>query len=319
MVQPRLGEVLELIHSSPRRFRTARAVGRTGDERWRFWWAGDARWRFERDCPGGVQVEVRAGPTWWTVDPGGQAHTNDGEPGLRLGMPGEFGLLHPRSLLGCAVLEVLREERVAGRAAVVLRAAPRPGTGASRWWFFEERSEPIEVAIDLERGAALAGPWCRVEEIAFDEPLAPGLFSRPYPEDLPVHRHPVRPLEVPLEEARRRVGFPVVLPGSLPRGARLLRCSMDPGERPGWVGLSWAVDPGHRYVLHLRQGPQVAREAAGVRGREVVRGDARILVEEEGTRWRRVLAERAGRWYELQTDLPVEVALAVAASLGEEP
>jgi hypothetical protein len=230
-----LGEVLEVIHSSPRRFRAARAAGRTGDQPWRLWWLGDARWRFERDQPEGVQIEVRAGSTWWTVAPSGEAHTNEGHAELQLGMPAEFGLLHTRSLLACAVLEVLREERVAGRRAVVLRARPRPGGGGSRWWHLEGTPEPVEI----------------------------------------------RP------------------------------------SRPGWVGLSWAIDPGHRYVLHVRQGPEVAREAAGARGREVVRGDARLVVEEEeGVRWRRLLVERAGGWFEVETDLPIEVAVAVAASLG---
>jgi hypothetical protein len=253
------------------------------------------------------------------VAPGGEAHTNEGHAELQLGMPGEFGLLHTRSLLACAVLEVLREEQVAGRRAVVLRARPRPGGVGSRWWHLEGTPEPVEVPIDLERGVALGSPWSRVDEISFDEELAPELFSRPYPEDLRgVRRHPVRPIEVSLEEARRRAGFPVVLPASLPEGARFLRCLVDPAEPPGWVGLSWAIDPGHRYVLHVRQGPEVAREAAGARGREVVRGGARLVVERaEGVRWRRLLVERAGRWFEVETDLPIEVAIAVAASLGD--
>ena len=318
MPVPRLGEVLEVIHSSPRRFRAARVAGRTGGERWRLWWAGDARWRFERDRPDGVHVEVRAGPTWWTIAPSGEAHTNEGHPEPRLGMPGEFGLLHTRSLLACAVLEVLREARVAGRRAAVLRVRPRPGGGGSRWWHLEGVSGPVEVPIDLERGAALGSPWSKVDEISFDEEPAPELFSRPYPEDLPgVRRHPARPVDASLEEARRRAGFPVVLPAWLPEGARFLRCRVDPTDPPGWVGLSWAIDPGHRYVLHLRQGPEVAQEAAGARGRELVRGDARIVLEEEGVRWRRLLVERGGRWYEVETDVPTEVAIAVAASLGE--
>ncbi|HXF74096.1 MAG TPA: hypothetical protein VNO79_16000 [Actinomycetota bacterium] len=314
-----LGEVLEVIHSSPRRFRTVRAAGRTGDAPWRLWWAGDARWRFEEDHADGSNVQVRAGHTWWTVGPSGEVHTNEGDPGIRLGMPAQFGLLHTRGLLACAILRVLREERVAGRRAAVLRATPRPRVRGFRWWHLEGWPQPLDVPIDLERGVALGTPWWRVDEIAFDEDLAPEVFSRP-PEDLPVVRHPVRPLEVTLEEARRRAGFPVILPASLPHGARFLRCLLDPAEPPGWVDLTWAIDPGHLYVVRLRQGPEVARDAARARGRVVLRGDTRILVEEEeGVRWRRLFVERGGRWFEVESDLPTEAAVGVAASLGEGP
>jgi hypothetical protein len=120
----RLGDVLELIHSSRRRFRTARLAGRTEEASWRLWWAGDDRFRFEQNRESGGFLSVRAGPVWWTLDDSGEAHTNEGDPEVRLGMQPELGLLHPRSLLATAVLEVLREDRVAGRAVAVMRATP---------------------------------------------------------------------------------------------------------------------------------------------------------------------------------------------------
>src|SRR5206468_1340743 len=199
----------------------------------------------ERERQTGSSINVRAGPTWWVLAADGQAHTNDGDPNSRLGMQPEFGLLHTRSLLAAAVLEIVREDRVAGRRAVILRATPRPEAHHWRWWGFRASAEPLEVPIDLERGVALEGFHVQVDDISFDEEFAPELFSQPYPENLRrVHRNLERPRETSLEEARTIVDFPVVLPASLPKGARLLRCVVDPAVPPEWVGLSWALDPG---------------------------------------------------------------------------
>jgi hypothetical protein len=115
------------------------------------------------------------------------------------------------------------------------------------------------------------------------------------------------------------VEFPVVLPASLPEGARLLRCLVDPAAPPEWVGLSWALDPGFRFALHIRQGPAVAREM--IRGREVVRQGARLVVEEAGDdpfRSYRVVVKRRGTWVEVDSDLPLEAVIDIALSVGEE-
>jgi hypothetical protein len=318
----RLGDVLKLIHSSRQRLRTARAAGRTNNTGWRLWWAGDDHFRFERDREGGGFINVRAGPLWWVLEANGEAHTNEGDPNLGLGMQPEVGLLHPRSLLASAVLEILREDRVAGRPAVFLRATPRPGDHHWRWWGLRGSPEPVEVPIDLERGVALGGFHFQVEEIAFDQEFPPEVFSRPYPEDLRrVHRGLERPREMSLEEVRGAVGFPILLPASLPQGARLLRCLVDPTDPPEWVGLSWAIDPGHRFALHIRQGPAVAREATRIRGRETVREGARLLVEEGGNepfRSHRVLVERHGAWVEVDSDLPLDTIIGIALSVGQE-
>lgn len=319
----RLGDVLELIHSSPRRFRTARMTGRTNDTVWRLWWAGDAYFRFESDREGGGSINVRAGPVWWALDASGEAHTNDGNAELGLGMQPEFGLLHTRSLLACAVLEIVRDASVADRPAVILRALPRPEADHWRWWGFWGSPEPIEVPIDLERGVALGGPHFQVDEAVFDENFPPEVFSRPYPEDLRrVHRGLERPREMSLEEARGAVDFPVLLPASLPQGARLLRCLVDPTDPPRWVGLSWAIDPGHRFALHVRQGPALAEEARQFRGREIVRQETRILVEDLGdehVRPHRALVARRGNWLEVDSDLPLDTVIEIAFSMPEGP
>jgi hypothetical protein len=312
-----LGEVLELIHSSTRRFRTARAVGRTGDSAWRFWWAGNDRFRFERERQGGGFVNVRAGAVWWVLDADGQAISNEGDPDVGLGMQPEFGLLHTRSLLATAILEVLREEQVAGRRTAIVRATPRTGAGHWRWWGFWDATEPIDIPIDLERGVALGGFHFGVDEIVFDEELAPELFSQPYDDGHPVgagHRHP---REMSLEDARAATSFAVVLPRLLPEGARLLRCLVDPTDPPEWVGLSWAIDPGHRYTLHLRQGLAVVKEAERFRGEEIIEQGLRLVVEQPESQRpvRRLFAETNAGWCELDSDLPMDIVVAIALSL----
>jgi hypothetical protein len=316
-----LGDVLELIHSSTRRFRAARALGRTGDSVWRFWWAGNDRFRFERqrDEDGGF-VNVRAGSVWWVLDSDGQALTNEGDPEVGLGLQPELGLLHTRSLLATAILEVLGDERVAGRSAVIMRATPRPGAEHWRWWGFWDATEPMEIPIDRERGVALGGFGFQVDKVAFDEDFGPELFSQPYDESHLVESAERFPREMSLEEARRTARFPILMPRLLPDGARLLKCLVDPAEPPEWVGLWWAIDPGHRFTLHLRRGPAVASEAEHIRGEEIIEQGVRLVVEEaESERpLRRLFAETRAGWSEIDSDLPIDTVVAIALSL-EEP
>src|SRR5918999_4749984 len=108
-----LSDVLEVIHSSPRRFRTARIMGRTDRSQWRLWWSDHDHYRFEAHSSDGIHVSICNGPRWWTVDPRGEAHTNEGEPEVGLGTPPEVGLLHTRSLLAAAILDVVGETKIA--------------------------------------------------------------------------------------------------------------------------------------------------------------------------------------------------------------
>jgi hypothetical protein len=124
-----------------------------------------------------------------------------------------------------------------------------------------------------------------------------------------------------LEEARRAANFPLFLPRLLPDGARLLRCVVEPMEPPRWVGLSWAIDPGHRYTLHLRQGPAVASEGERFGGEEIIERGRRLIVEapESRRRTRALFAEIHARWCEIESDLPFDTVVAIALSLEESP
>jgi len=313
----RLGEVLEVMYESHRRYRTFRAAGWTsGESSWRFWWAGPTLVRTEQDRPEGSLIIVRAGPRWWIREPDGTAHTNEGDDSIRVGLGAGLELLHSRELLGAAVLRFVREDAVATRPAAVLACRLR---ASERWRWWSHFDGPFEVAVDLERGVVLRRPSMEVTECAFDEDFPEELFAAPYgPDHHPVRRTTDRRRDLSLEEAATAVSFPVLLPALLPEGARLLRCLVDGDDPPGWMGMSWTIDPGHRYSLHVRQGPDVAREAGS--------GDWETLEQEgqtirlrrhsmESSRTFEVLLERDGSWAHIDSDLPLDLVLGVALSL----
>lgn len=158
-------------------------------------------------------------------------------------------------------------------------------------------------------------------EVSFDEELEPSVFASALSSDQPVESMARRPREVPWEDATAVVGFPVRLPRSLPAGARPTRCVVSPNEPPGWIGHSWTFDPGGRYRLSIRQGPDLAEEAGRQNGRLVVRDGVQFQIEEyrgEGFRTEIVAFELDGNWFEISSDLPVETILDVALSAGRE-
>jgi hypothetical protein len=313
MVQ--LGEVLEVIHSSRHRFRTARASGTTNGSGWRLWWAGDDHFRYEH---AGGSVQVRAGPVWWLVDRDGEAHTNEGDPASRLSMQSEFRLLHTRNLLSEAILEVIREDHVLGRRAAVIRAEPRSDRAHGRWWGFWKDLESIELPIDLERGVVLGGLGITLEEIAFDEDFSTEVFARPYPEGQRAKRSLQVPVEVTMEDAMG-APFAVSYPRWLPEGARLIKCMMDETQPPQWVGFSWAIDPGYLHHLHIRQGPALSDDAQQTGGEEILEGNLRIRVvrtEMGPSQLNDILVAVDDDWIEIHSDLPVETLLQVARSLA---
>jgi hypothetical protein len=313
-----LAEVLEAIHTSHRRFLTVRAVGLFGGRPWRMWWAGSMHVRTEEERPEGVHVIVQAGDRWWIREPSGKGHTNEGDPNVRVGFGPGPELLRPRPLLGSTLLEYREEATIAGRRAAILRASPRRDGDFSRW---RGSGDPFDVAIDLERGIALRAHGIETTEVAFDEELAASVFDSPMSPGQPVESTARRPREAPWEQAVALVGFPARLPRSLPNGARPTRCLVSPDDPPGWIGHSWTFDPGGRYRLSIRQGPDLAERAGRQNGKLVSRGGVDFDVEEyrgEGFRTENVAFELHGTWFEISSDLPLETILDIALSIGGE-
>jgi hypothetical protein len=204
-----IAEVLEAIHTSHRRFRTVRASGVSNGRAWRMWWAGPKHVRTEEERDDGSLVIVQAGDHWWIREPGGKGHTNEGDPNHAVGFGPGPEFLRPRPLLGSTVLEYLREARLAGRRAAVLRARPRGDGDQGRWW---GSGDPFDVAIDLERGIVLRAHGTEIEEVAFDQDFEAAVFTSPLVPGQRVESTASRPRELALKEALAVVGFPVLLP-----------------------------------------------------------------------------------------------------------
>lgn len=311
-----LAEVLEAIHTSHQRFRSVLAAGVFKERTWDMWWAGPKHVRTEEDCDDGTRVIVQAGDRWWIREPNGEGHTNGGDPNHTVGFGPGPELLRPRPLLGSTVLEYLRMATIAGRRAAVLQARPRVDGGNRRWW---GSGDPFEVAIDLERGIVLRADGIEMTKVAFDKDLEAAVFASPLAPGRPVESSAL-PRELPIEKALAIVGFPVRVPRSLPEGARLTRCLVAPNDPPGWIGLSWTFDPGGRYRLSIRQGPDVAEQAHRSGGRIVTRDAIAFHVEEYrglGFRTENVVVELEGAWFEISSDLPLEWILDIAMSIRE--
>ena len=170
-----LSDVLERIHNSTSAFSRLYAQGSSRRGGWRLWWFGPRRVRAEWDREKGSSLIVVRGVDWWLLEPNGKGITNHGgETGIGLG-PG-VEVLHSRGLLSDVVLDVVREEEIAGCPGVVLTATPRPEVDHSRWWDFRE---PFEVAIDLDTGLVLRTPYTEVDQVMYDGDFAAELFDEP--------------------------------------------------------------------------------------------------------------------------------------------
>ncbi len=319
-----LGETLEAIYRSRWSFHTVRAAGVARGERHRLWVSRPDRVRAEYDRENGTSVIVRANRQWWTWHPDhGGMHGNDEEVGL-----GEEGalihLLDPTPLLRVARLEAAGEAEALGRRAAVLRAVPRsedeviePG------WHL--RPEGLELAIDLERGITLRAGDVRLTEVAFDEDVHPGLFVLEYPPgEEPRQARIVPPRVLDLADASSLMEFTVLVPGALPEGSRLVRCTV-PGEgRPEGLHLVYVVDPGALHTIEVSQGPRVAAEerTAWTDWRTVARDGVELQVREDTSEtWYRAMAllERHGTAAVVSSDLPLETVIAIARSLEPAP
>jgi hypothetical protein len=311
-----LADVLEAIHTSHRRFRAVRASGVFAGRPWRMWWAWPRYVRTEENADDGVRVIVQAGDWWWIREGGGRGHTNEGDPHHGVGFGPGLELLHTRPLLGSTLLELQDEAVVAGRRAAILRATPRPDGDFGRWW---GTGDPFEVAIDLERGIALRAHGVEMNEVMFDEEFDASVFASPLSPDEPIETTARRPREVLWDEAFDLVGFAVRLPRSLPDGARPTHCLVSANDPPGWIGHSWVIDPGGRYRLSIRQGPDLAEQAGRDDRTLITRDGVEFRVEEyrgEGFRTEIVACELDGAWFEISSNLPLQAILDVVLSIG---
>jgi hypothetical protein len=122
-----------------------------------------------------------------------------------------------------------------------------------------------------------------------------------------------------LEEATALAPFPVLLPTVLPEGTRLLACWLDPDDPPGWLGLSYVVDPGARNAIHIHEGPSVVAQSDRVDSWEeaVVDGVETRIQERRGEGFHAVelFLHKEGIPVMVHSDLARDAVVAVALSL----
>jgi hypothetical protein len=261
---------------------------------------------------------VQDGDRWWASIPGSYA-TNEADRDSVLGFGPELSLINTAPFVGEAVLELLGEDRLAGRAVALLRARPRGRVEGSE--LFDGSGTPFDIAIDIETGVLLRERSFEVTRVGFDGDLPEDLFSAP---SRPSDPHEVMPSAIPrwiMPEDRSAVGFSIHQPKLLPEGARPVPGMVSGDDSPRWIDLRWAVDPGFRYQLHVRQGPGLLEEASREEWPSAPDGEPRVFEHAGGPMLRHstVVVRRAGHWFEVTSDLPLELVLGIAASIGADP
>jgi hypothetical protein len=217
----------------------------------RLWLDAAGRIRLERRADGETDVEI--------ADPGaGEDDVYEADS-----LAAELAdLFDPAPLLGSVTFEILSDSTHAGRPAASVLARPRrqPIEIGSIWG-----CNAYELAIDLERGVLLrvvgrigdeSAGTIAVEEIAFDEPLAPELFEQEPQQDDASRAYeapePRRIETVSLRAAAKRAPFTLwVVRELLDEWRMYVRVAGEPpGAAPAWVEILYrSRDGGNRVEL----------------------------------------------------------------------
>ncbi len=233
----------------------------------RIWREGDRARDEHHGGPRDGYYGVRNGAVWWIWDKQIGAISNQDNPGTDSGVGRELGvMLNPVPLLGELRFAVAGSSEVAGRAAITVRATPRPtdsrhdlplqhdelGSGADRY----------VLEVDGERGVLLAAtafyddePFQRLTAfaIAFDQPIPDGTFRFTPPAGEEIKPTPRRRdlRKMTLVEAQNRASFTVLMPDRVPAGWQEHCTFVGATDRPrsaDRVLLTYNSDDGHESV-----------------------------------------------------------------------
>jgi hypothetical protein len=146
------------------------------------------RWESEYVADGSLsskELGVKDGDLYWVQSEIGGFQSNESAPHGSTTSRLEERLLDPAPLLGSFRVEAGKETSCLGRAAIRVRAIPRPGQWSHD---FSRVLDELELVVDRERGVLLrvseratGDEIARSEivELAFDEPVAAELFRPP--------------------------------------------------------------------------------------------------------------------------------------------
>jgi outer membrane lipoprotein-sorting protein len=295
----------------------------------RLWLEHPHRFREEYEGAWGDHTTVSDGRTLWRRTPGIGMFREDVASGQ--GMLFATKLVDPAPLLPGLELELLGQAEHADRPALRVRAVPRRVTWHDLFGLAPGADE-YELLVDAGRGTLLRAEAClegsgfatsEVQEIAFDEELAPDLFVlEPGPgESVRTPEETTRdlPEDVTLDEAARRASFTVWAPRRMGRGWEIdvsyVRGEGDPLDRETVM----------IHCLHETHGQFSVTETA----REEMHGAGWEPLERNGRRlrvWQRpggrrmpivVSFDEADTSVEVQSDdLDLERLLDLASSFG---
>jgi hypothetical protein len=207
--------------------------------------AFDSVTRFREDSAGlqaGKRYLVRDGERWVSWDADWGAMTSDSDESGALSSSYAF-LLDPVGIVASFRLEEVGTTEAAGRAALLVRATPRPEPEPTGIVLMQlgAGADVVELALDAERGALLRSeafvdgePFHRLEvtEIAFG-PIPPETFVPELPAGAEKSAGWSRPRRLPLHELGAAAPFPVFAPARVPEGWRLVESLLTEGrERP---------------------------------------------------------------------------------------
>ena len=301
----------------------------------RVWLDGPGRARVEttrrRDGRTESSLVVADGDRWWERDH--QGHVQEGGPGSEAGRSGPYLTDVERHFVPASLreffvplaLEPAGPVRTAGRDCVRVRAVPRPGVLLwSRW--LPDGADEYELHADPERGVVLyvAGKVGgrvfeadEVTEVAFDEPLDPGLFRYD-----PRPGEQVRPAEAVVERLTlaasvARMPFTVLVPARVP-GAD--HADFEVMYHPPRVGGGRP----HLSLLYRGEGHLSVNQSDTPEGLDELEwepvevGGRRMEISDPGpgAGMRLVRLEHLGTHVDIWSDLDRERLLDVAASLA---
>jgi outer membrane lipoprotein-sorting protein len=305
----------------------------------RLWWEPPARVRSEVD---GESTWVSDGAQSWHYTPSFGTITSSADES-ELG-PGEAALLlDPAPILGGLDFEIGGRETFIGRDAIRVRARPR--RGQVDWHDFgglAPGADEYALVIDAERGVLLRAAavfegkeFVRSElvEVAFDELFPPETFAFDPPPGEPVRtqeelaEHRLEHLS--LEEAARRVPFPLWIPARVPADWTMdVRYvpAIEAWSHPERVMIAYHSEADEPSFVYLQEAAASEEPPPSPRWRRLEREGQQlhVLEDERGRAPAQVRLEREGTaitisGQNVEADELIELASALVRAPSERP
>jgi len=121
-------------------------------------------------------------------------------------------------------------------------------------------------------------------EVAFDEDFPASVFAVPFPAGVePRSEEGVEPAGAVARGGQGPRSLLGAAAHAVARGGPAVCCLLAPDDPPGWLGLTYVIDPGARNSLHIQQDPSVASGAQDlVAWEHAMVDDVELRIQERG-------------------------------------